>query len=49
MTQQFHFWYISEETQNTNIKKYMQYYVLYSIIYNSQDMGATQVPTDRWG
>ena len=40
MTQQFHFWYISEETQNTNIKKYMQYYVLYSIIYNKFEPSA---------
>ena len=36
-----------EETQNTNSKEYMHLYVLCSIIYNSQDMEATQVPIIR--
>ena len=36
---------ISEETQNnTNSKEYIHPYVHCSIIYNSQDMEAAQVP-----
>ena len=38
---------LSEETQNTNSKEYMHPYVHRSIIYNSQDMEATQVPVNR--
>ena len=38
ITPQFH---IFKKTQNTNSKKYMHLYVHCSIIYNSQDMGAT--------
>ena len=33
----------SKEIQNINLKKYMHLYVHCSIIYNSQDMEATQV------
>ena len=32
MTQQFHFWDISKETQNTNSKEYIHPYVQYSIL-----------------
>ena len=38
---------ISEETQNTNLKEYMHPYDHCSIIYNCQDMEATQVPVSR--
>ena len=40
--------YISKQTQNTNLKEYMHLYVYCTIIYNSQDMEAFQMPTDRW-
>ena len=40
--------YISEETQNTNLKEYMHLYVHCSVIYNSQAMEAAQVPISRW-
>ena len=40
--------YISEETQNTNLKEYMHLYVHCSVIYNSQAMEAAQVPINRW-
>ena len=33
--------YFSEENENTNLEKYMHPYVHCSIIYNSQDLGAT--------
>ena len=33
--------YLSEEIQNTKLKRHMHPYVHYSIIYNSQDMQAT--------
>ena len=36
--------YITEETQNTNSKEYLHPCVHCSIIYNSQDIEATQVP-----
>ena len=39
--------YLSEEIQNTNLKRYMHAYVHCSIIYNSQAMEATQVPINR--
>ena len=42
------FGYISEETQRTNSKEYMHPYVHCSVIYNSQDMEAAQVPINRW-
>ena len=38
---------LAKETQNTNSKEYMHPYVHCSIIYNSQDMEATQVPINR--
>ena len=38
---------ISEETQNTNLKEYMQPYVHCSIIYNRQDLQTTQVPISK--
>ena len=37
----------SKETQSTNLKEYMFPYVHCSIIYNSQDMEATQMPISR--
>ena len=37
-----------EETQNTNSKEHIHLYVHCSVIYNSQDMEATQVPISRW-
>ena len=30
--------YLSEENENTNLKRYMHTYVHYSTIYNSQDV-----------
>ena len=39
---------LSKEPQNTNSKEYMHPYVHYSIIYNSQDLEAAQVPINRW-
>ena len=41
MTQQLHFWVLSEEHENVNSKRYMHSYVHCSITYNSQDMEAT--------
>ena len=40
--------YLSKETQNTNSKEYMHPYARCNIIYNSQDMEATQMPINRW-
>ena len=39
--------YISEKTENTNLKRYMHPSVHSSIIYNTQDMEATQVSINR--
>ena len=39
--------YLFKENKNTNLKRYMHSYVYCSIIYNSQDMEATQVPINR--
>ena len=33
--------YLFEENENTNSKRYLQLYVHYSIIYNSQDKETT--------
>ena len=38
---------IPKEIQNTNSKEYMHPYVHCSIIYNSQDLEAAQVPVSR--
>ena len=48
ITQWFHFWYISEGTQNTNSKEYMHRYVHCSVIYKSQAMEATHVSLNKW-
>ena len=39
--------YFSKENKNTNLKRYTHPYVFCSIIYNSQDMAATQVSINR--
>ena len=39
---------ISEETLNTDLKEHMHPYAHCSIIYNSQDSGAAQVPISSW-
>ena len=39
---------IYPEYKNTNLKGYMHPYAYCSIIYNSQDMEATQVSKDKW-
>ena len=38
---------ISKETQNTNLKEHMYPCAHCSVIYNSQDLEATQVPISR--
>ena len=48
MLQQFHIWYLSEENENTNAKRYLYPFVHCSIIYNSHNMEITQVSTDGW-
>ena len=48
MIQQFHSWVYNEKNENTNSKRYMHLYVQSSIIYNSQDVEATEVSIDRW-
>ena len=40
--------YLLKEYRNTNSKGYMHSSVYSSIIYNSEDMEAAQVTTDRW-
>ena len=40
--------YIYKETWNTNSKEYIHLYVIYSVIYNHEDMEAAQVPISRW-
>ena len=41
--------YLSEETQNTNLKEYLHSYIYWNIIYNSQDTKATQIPSiNNW-
>ena len=39
---------ISEETQNTNLKRYMHPCVHCGIIFNSQDAEVSHVPISRW-
>ena len=46
MLQQFHIWYLSEENENTNAKRYLYPFVHCSIIYNSYNMEISQVSTD---
>ena len=45
---QFHLWVHTWENENMNSKRYMNTYVYYSMIYNSQDMEGTQVSIHRW-
>ena len=47
MTQKFHFGYLSEEIQNTTLKRHMDLCTDHSTIHNSQDMAATCAPADR--
>ena len=43
------FWYLSEEYENTNSKRYKHPYMHHSIVYNNQDMETTQRPSgDEW-
>ena len=48
MTQQLYFWEFIEETRNTNSKEYMHPYVHCSVIYNSQDLEATQMSISKF-
>ena len=34
--------------ENTNLERWMHFYVYWSTIYNSKDTEATQRPTERW-
>ena len=47
MTQRFHSGYISKENENTKSKRYMHPCVYSSIIYNTQNIEAIQVPINR--
>ena len=40
--------YLSKEFEINNSKRFMHPYVHHSIIHNSQDMEAPQVPIDWW-
>ena len=40
--------YLLKDNKNTKLKRYMYPYVYCSIIYNSQDMEATYMSSDRW-
>jgi len=49
MTQQFYSWvFILKKNENYNLKRYVYPNVLWSIIYNSQDMEAISVSNSRW-
>ena len=49
MIQQLHCWvYIWKKNENTNLKRNMHSNIHNSIIYNSQDMEATQMPINKW-
>ena len=48
MIQPFYLWYLSKENENTNLKRYMHFYVHCRIIYSSQNMVAISVSTNRW-
>ena len=39
---------LSEETCDTNSKEYMNFYVYWGLIYNSQDLEAAQVSISGW-
>ena len=39
---------MSKENENANLKRYINLNVYSSIIYNSQNMEATQVSMDKW-
>ena len=47
MTSNFTSGYLSEENENTNLKRYMHPYIHCSIIYNRQNMEAIQVSINR--
>lgn len=40
--------YLSQETRNTNLKRYLHPHVYCSIIYNSKDMETASVSIDGW-
>ena len=48
MTQKSHFGVFTKEIQNINLKRNIHLYVRCSIIYNSQDVEAAQVPINTW-
>ena len=47
MTSNFTSGYLSEENENTNLKRYTHPYIHCSIIYNRQNMEAIQVSINR--
>ena len=48
MIQQFHFWVYIQKKQITNSKRYVFPIVHNNIIYNCQNMEATEVSINRW-
>ena len=40
--------WVSEENENTNLRRYMHPYVHCGIIYNNQDVETTWVPINKW-
>lgn len=48
MIQQFHLWIYTQKKLNRNSNKYLYTSVHSSIIHSSQEVGTTQVSTDRW-
>ena len=47
MIQKVHFWGLSRKDKNSNSERYMYLNVHSSTVYNSQDMEATWMSTDR--
>ena len=49
MIQQFYFWVLSKENENTNLKGYLYLHVHCSIVHNNQHVETTKCPSvDEW-